>query len=59
MPAAQRSRYSARVRAPPCTIATNPLGGAIIWTINGGCFPSAAAGQRSPLLTALGAAVLK
>jgi hypothetical protein len=47
------------VQAPPCTIATNPLGGAIIGTINEGTLPSAAAGQRSPLLTALGAAVLK
>lgn len=40
-------------------VQTNHLGGAIIWTINEGYLPSAAAGQRSPLLTALGAAVLK
>jgi hypothetical protein len=34
------------------------LGGAIIWTINEGYLPAAPSGQRSPLLTALGAAVL-
>jgi chitinase len=34
------------------------LGGVIIWTINEGYLPTAPAGQRSPLLTALGAAVL-
>jgi chitinase len=40
-------------------IQANNLGGAIIWTINEGYVSSAAAGQRSPLLTALGAAVLQ
>jgi chitinase len=40
-------------------IQTNHLGGAIVWTINEGYLPSAPAGQRSPLLTALGAAVLQ
>jgi chitinase len=39
-------------------IRTNNLGGVIIWTINEGYLPSAPTGQRSPLLTALGAAVL-
>ena len=40
-------------------IQSNDLGGVIVWTINEGYLPSAAAGQRSPLLTALGGAVLK
>jgi len=34
------------------------LGGAIVWTINEGYLPAAPVGQRNPLLTALGAAVL-
>ncbi|HZL19095.1 MAG TPA: glycoside hydrolase family 18 protein [Polyangia bacterium] len=37
---------------------SHALGGVIVWTINEGYLPTAAAGQRSPLLTALGAAVL-
>jgi chitinase len=37
---------------------SHDLGGVIIWTINEGYLPTAPAGQRSPLLTALGAAVL-
>jgi chitinase len=36
---------------------SHDLGGVIIWTINEGYLPTAPAGQRSPLLTALGAAV--